>query len=75
MYFPALHRHLPRRNVLPLQPVRDDAARREVARVAADVEQLRRDLQIQFTRIAQMQADLDQIKRLLKHPRRSPRQR
>lgn len=45
MYFPATHRHLPRRNVLPLQTVRDDAARRQVARMAAEVEQLRRDLQ------------------------------
>jgi hypothetical protein len=34
--------------------------------VAAEVEQLRRDLDIQFTRIAQMQADIDEIKRLLK---------
>ena len=72
MYFPATHRHLPRRNVLPLQTIRDDTARREVARAAAEVEQLRRDLQIQFTRIAQMQADIDEIKRLLK---RSKRQR
>jgi hypothetical protein len=75
MYFPALHRHLPKRNVLPLQTMRDDAARREVARVSAEVDQLRRDLQIQFTRIAQMQADLDQIKKLLKRLSRSPRQR
>jgi uncharacterized membrane protein len=70
MYFPAIHRHLPRRNVLPLQTVRDDAARRQVARVSAEIEQLRRDLQIQFTRIAQMQADIDEIKRLLKRPTR-----
>lgn len=75
MYFAGTHRHLPKRNVLPLQTIRDDVARREVARVAVDVEQLRRDLQIQFTRIAQMQADLDQIKRLLKRPKRSPRRR
>ena len=73
MYFPTLHRHLPRRNVLPLQPVRDEAARREIARVSAEVDHLRRELQIQFTRIAHMHADLDEIKKLLKGPRRSPR--
>ncbi len=72
MYFPPTHRHLPRRNVLPLQPIRDDAARREVARLAAEVEQLHRDMQIQFTRIAQMQADLDEIKKLLKRSKRRP---
>ena len=70
MHFPATHRHLPRRNVLPLQTIRDEAARREVARVAAEVDQLRRELQIQFTRIAQMQADIDEIKKLLKRPTR-----
>lgn len=70
MYFPPTHRHLPRRNVLPLQTIRDETARREAARVAADVDQLRRDLQIQFTRIAQMQADIDEIKRLLKQSKR-----
>jgi uncharacterized membrane protein len=52
--------------------MRDDTARREAARLAAEVEHLRRELQIQFTRIAQMQADLDEIKALLK---RSKRQR
>ena len=56
--------------MLPLHSTRDETARREVARVAAEVEHLRRDLQIQFTRIAQMQADLDEIKRLLKRPKR-----
>ena len=66
MYFPSTERHLPRRNVLPLQTIRDDAARREVATVAADVEELRRELKIQFTRIAQMQADIDEIKKSLK---------
>jgi uncharacterized membrane protein len=70
MYFPPTHRHLPRRNVLPLQPIRDETARREVARVVVEVEQLRRDLEIQFTRIAQMQADIDEIKRLLKRSTR-----
>jgi hypothetical protein len=41
--------------------------------VSAEVDHLRRELQIQFTRIAHMQADLDEIKKLLKGPRRSPR--
>jgi hypothetical protein len=66
MYFPPTQRHSPKRNVLPTQPMRDDAARREIARVAAQVEELRRDVQVQFTRIAQIQADLDEIKKLLR---------
>jgi len=66
MYFPPMHRHAPRRNVLPTQPLRDDAARKEVARVAVQVEELRRDVQVQFTRIAQIQADIDEIKKLLR---------
>ena len=71
MYFPPTQRHLPQRNVLPLQTSRDDTARREVARLAAEVEHLRHDLGIQFTRIAQMQADLDEIKKLLKRSQRA----
>ena len=66
MYFHATHRHAPKRNVLPTHPLRDDAARREIARLSAHVEELKRDVHVQFTRIAQIQADLDEIKRLLR---------
>jgi hypothetical protein len=66
MHFPPMHRHAPKRNVLPTHPLRDETARREIARLSAQLDELRRDVQVQFTRIAQMQADLDEIKRLLR---------
>jgi hypothetical protein len=65
MYFPLMYRYAPKRNLLPTQPRQDDVARREVARLSAQVEQLQQDLKVQFTRIAQLQADVDQIKKLL----------
>ena len=76
MYFPTTHRHAPKRNVLPTHPLRDEAARRQVAELSAHVEELRRDQKIQFTRIAQLQSELDEIKALLKRWSRtqSPRE-
>lgn len=66
MFFHPTHRHAPKRNVLPTHPLRDETARREIARLSAQVDELKRDVHVQFTRIAQMQADLDEIKRLLR---------
>jgi hypothetical protein len=43
--------------------MRDDAARREIARLSALVEDLQREIRTQFARIAQMQAELDELKR------------
>ena len=76
MYFPTTHRHAPKRNVLPTQPLRDDAARRQIAELSALVEELRRDLKIQFTRTAQLQTELDEIKARLQRRSRtkSPRE-
>ena len=65
MFFPGRHRHAPKRNVLPTQPIRDEAARRQIAELAAQVEALSRDVKVQFTRTAQLQTDLDEIKKLL----------
>lgn len=66
MYFSPVQRHTPKRNVLPLEPFRDDTARRQLARLTADLDELRREMQIQVTRSGQLQAELDEIKRLLK---------
>ncbi len=66
MYFPPTHRNAPKRNVLPTHPLRDDAARRQVAELAAKLEELRRDMKVQFTRTAQLQAELDEVKQLLR---------
>jgi hypothetical protein len=70
MYFPVRSRHAPKRNVLPTQPLRDDAARRQIAELVVQVDELRRELKIQFTRIAQLQADFDEVKQLLLTSRR-----
>ena len=72
MYFPTTHRHAPKRNVLPTYPLRDEAARRQVAELSAHVEELRRDQKIQFTRIVQLQTELDEIKALLQRRSRRP---
>ena len=58
-------RHFPKRNVLPTQPLHDEAARRQIAELAAIVDELRRELRVQFTRMAQLQAELDEIKQAL----------
>ena len=70
IFFPVRSRRAPKRNVLLTQPLRDDAARRQIAKLVVEVDELRRELKIQFTRIAQLQADLDEIKQLLLTSRR-----
>jgi len=76
MYFHTTHRHAPKRNVLPTHPLRDDAARRQIAELLALVEELRRDLKIQFTRTAQLQTEVDELRALLQRRARkkSPRE-
>jgi hypothetical protein len=76
MNFPTIHRHAPKRNVLPTHPLRDEAARRQIAELSATLEELRRDQKIQFTRIAQLQSELDEIKTLLQRTirKQSPRE-
>jgi hypothetical protein len=72
MYFATIHRNAPKRNVLPTHPLRDEAARRQIAELAANVEELQRELKIQFTRTAQLQTELDEIKALLQRLTRKP---
>jgi hypothetical protein len=42
MFFPPTQRHAPQRNVLPNGSSRDTTARREIARLSALVEELKR---------------------------------
>ena len=65
MFFPP-QRHAPQRNVLPNGPSRDTTARREIARLSALVEELQRELRTQFTRMAALQAEVDELKTRLK---------
>jgi hypothetical protein len=67
MYFPPTQRHAPQRNVLPDGPSRDNTARREIARLAAVIEELQREIRTQFTRMANLQAEVDEVKQLLKN--------
>lgn len=62
MYLAALERHLPKS---PLQR-RDQAMRAELTHVATRLLKLEREQEVQFKRIAQIQQELDDIKRLLK---------
>ncbi len=62
MYQAPIERHLPKS---PL-PGRDRAVRAELTHVSTRLLKLERDQEIQFTRIAQIQQELDDIKRLLK---------
>jgi hypothetical protein len=66
MYFARTQRHSPKRNEFPISPTRDETARRHLARMAVDLEDLRRQMEIQVTRSGQLQAELDEIKQLLK---------
>ena len=64
MLFSTTHRHLPRRGAHP--PLRGDAVtREEFTRLAATIHSLQRDQEIQFKRIAQIQAELDDLRKLL----------
>jgi molecular chaperone GrpE (heat shock protein) len=66
MFFPPTQRHAPQRNVLPNGPSRDNTARREIARLSALVEELKRELRTQFTRMADLQAEVDELKQRMK---------
>jgi hypothetical protein len=68
MFFPPTQRHAPQRNVLPNGSSRDTTAWREIARLSALVEELKRELRTQFTRIADLQAEVDALKQALKRP-------
>jgi hypothetical protein len=61
MYFPAIQRHLPKS---PL-PKGEHALRAELTLVATRLLKLEREQETQFRRIAQIQLELDEIKRLL----------
>jgi hypothetical protein len=60
--FAPIHRHLPRS---PLSR-RDKALRAELTHLGAAIVKIEREQEIQFRRIAQIQQDLDEVKRLLK---------
>ena len=66
MFFSATQRHAPQRNVMPNGPSRDSTARREIARLSALIEELRRELRTQFTRMADLQAEVDELKQRVK---------
>ena len=59
MLFPGVHRHLPKS---PLRK-RDDAVRAELTHIATRLLKLEREQEVQFKRIAQIQADIDELKR------------
>jgi len=61
MLFPGVQRHLPKS---PLRK-RDHALRAELAHVSTRLLKLEREQEIQLKRIAQIQHELDEIKRLL----------
>ena len=61
MLFPSVQRHLPKS---PLRK-RDHAVRAELTHVATRLLKLEREQEIQFKRIAQIQHELDELRRLL----------
>jgi hypothetical protein len=66
MFFPPTQRHAPQRNVLPNGSSCDTTARREIARLSALIEELKRELRPQFTRMADLQAEVDAVKQAVK---------
>ncbi len=62
MLFTGLHRNLPKS---PL-PRRDVALRAELTHLSSQLVKIERDQEIQFRRIAEIQLELDELKRLLK---------
>lgn len=62
MYFSPVERHLPKS---PLAK-RDNAVRAELTALSTSVVKLEREQEVQLRRIAQIQHELDDIKRLLK---------
>lgn len=67
MLFPAVHRYLPRSgpNTGPTTK-RENALRAEVNHLSIEITRLTKEQQVQLRRIAEIQQELDQIKRLLK---------
>lgn len=62
MFFPSQHYHLPR-SPLPKTPAK---MRAELNLLSSQMVKLEREQQVQLARIAQIQQELDEIKRLLK---------
>jgi uncharacterized sporulation protein YeaH/YhbH (DUF444 family) len=62
MLFTGLHRNLPKS---PLSR-RDVALRAELTHVSSQLVKIERDQEIQFRRIADIQQELDELKRMLK---------
>jgi len=61
MLFPGVQRHLPKS---PLRK-RDSAVRAELTHLSTRLLKLEREQEIQFKRIAQIQHELDEIRRVL----------
>ena len=61
MLFPGVHRHLPKS---PLRK-RDHTVRSELTHISTRLLTLEREQEVQFKRIAQIQHELDEIKRIL----------
>jgi chromosome segregation ATPase len=67
MLYPTLHRYLPRHAPGTGPTSKQYAAvRAELTLLSAEVARLVKELQVQFKRIAELQQDVDQIKRVLK---------
>jgi len=67
MLFPAVHRYLPRSepSTGPTSK-RESALRAEVSHLSVEITKLTKEQQVQFKRIAEIQQELEQIKRVLK---------
>jgi hypothetical protein len=67
MLFPEVHRYLPRSGPSngPTSK-RENALRAEVNHLSIEITRLTKEQQVQLMRIAEIQQELDQIKRLLK---------
>jgi hypothetical protein len=63
MLQPSNHRHFPRS---PLDRRRDSALRAEITHLSTELLKLERNQEVQITRMAQIQQEVDEIKRLLK---------
>ena len=67
MLSPPVHRHLPRNRPGTGPTSRSETAlRAEVAHLTSEVARLAKEQQVQFQRIAEIQAQLDEIQRALK---------
>ena len=66
-------RFLPRSHEATVAARRQAALRALVAELAANLETVQKEQAVQFRRIAQIQQDIDEIKNLLKGPRKRTR--